>query len=445
MPPVLHRKAAHPGHPGSRRSLQQAVRDQAGGAAGREGGGRSGPQAGRERPPRHLRGPRPRLPRRAVRSGADAAGTRGEGRQARSDLRGLRRVRDENAADRRRRPGVLRRADHRHRRERGIRGALPELPRGTAARRPSHRDLERTVNPPTAYGGQAVIEGVMIRGRRTVALACRLRTGEIYRYREPLRSVLLRSAVARAPFVRGLIVLWESLSYGTRMLMRSADLQLEEGEGGVGSGSNAVIFAVAIVAALAFFVGIPYLATQAARQLIESSLVLNIAEGLLRMALFLGYLAAISLAPDIRRVFMYHGAEHMTIHAFEHGEELVPARIKPYPTAHPRCGTAFLLFVVVVSIALFAFLPRTNIVVDLVARLLLIIPVASISYEVLRFGAAHEANPVMRVFVAPGLLLQRITTRRPDAGMIEVAVASLEEALAGDAEAAGKTPAPSQP
>ena len=297
---------------------------------------------------------------------------------------------------------------------------------------------------PTAYGGQAVIEGVMIRGRRTVALACRLPTGEIYRYREPLRSVLLRSRIARAPFVRGLIVLWESLSYGTRMLMRSADLQLAEGEGSLSGGSNALIFAVALVAALAFFVGIPYLATQAARQLIESSLLLNIAEGLLRMVLFLGYLAAISLAPDIRRVFMYHGAEHMTIHAFEHGEELVPARIEPYPTAHPRCGTAFLLFVVVVSIALFAFLPRTNIVVDLVARLLLIVPVASISYEVLRFGAAHEADPLMRVLVAPGLLLQRITTRRPDARMIEVAVASLQAALAGDAEAATAPAAPSQ-
>jgi uncharacterized protein YqhQ len=299
------------------------------------------------------------------------------------------------------------------------------------------------VNPPTAYGGQAVIEGVMIRGRRTVALACRLPNGEIYRYREPLRSALLESRVARAPFVRGLVVLWESLSYGMRMLMRSADLQLEEGEGSVSSGGNAVIFGVALLAALAFFVGIPYFATQAAHQLIESSLLLNIAEGLLRMVLFLGYLGAISLAPDIRRVFMYHGAEHMTIHAFEHGDELVPARIEPYPTAHPRCGTAFLLFVVVVSIALFAFLPRTNILVDLVARLALIIPVASISYEVLRFGAAHETNPVMRLFVAPGLILQRITTRRPEPAMIEVAVASLQEALAGDAEAAGAAPAPS--
>jgi uncharacterized protein YqhQ len=295
------------------------------------------------------------------------------------------------------------------------------------------------VNPPTAYGGQAVIEGVMIRGRRTIGLACRLPNGEIYRYREPLRSLLLRSRVARAPFVRGLIVLWESLSYGTRMLMKSADMQLEEGERSISSGGNAVVFAIALVAALAFFVGIPYFATQAAHQLIESSLVLNIAEGLLRMVLFLGYLFAISFMPDIRRVFMYHGAEHMTIHAFEHGDELVRAKIEPYPTAHPRCGTAFLLFVVVVSIALFAFLPRTNIFVDLLARLALIVPVASISYEVLRFGAAHETNPLMRLFVAPGLLLQGITTRRPQPEMIDVAVASLEEALAGDAEAAGTT------
>ena len=292
------------------------------------------------------------------------------------------------------------------------------------------------MNPPTAYGGQAVIEGVMIRGRRTIGLACRLPSGEIYRYREPLRSLLLRPRVARAPFVRGLIVLWESLSYGTRMLMKSADMQLEEGEGSMSSGSNAIVFAIALVAALAFFVGIPYFATQAAHQLIESSLLLNIAEGLLRMVLFLGYLFAISFMPDIRRVFMYHGAEHMTIHAFEHGDELVRAKIEPYPTAHPRCGTAFLLFVVVVSIALFAFVPRTNIFVDLLARLALIVPVASISYEVLRFGAAHETNPLMRLFVTPGLLLQGITTRRPEPEMIDVAVASLQEALAGDAESA---------
>ena len=287
---------------------------------------------------------------------------------------------------------------------------------------------------PANYGGQAVIEGVMIRGRRTVALACRRPNGDIYRYREPLRSPLLRSPVARLPFVRGIVVLWESLSYGLRMLMRSAEVQLE-GEQGQSTGGNNIVIGVALFAALVIFIGVPYVATNLARAAIPSSVVLNIVEGVIRLVLLIGYLIAISFMPDVRRVFAYHGAEHMTIHAFEHGDPLVPERIAPYPTAHPRCGTAFLLFVAVVAIALFAFLPRVNLVVDLITRLLLVVPVASISYEVLRLGAAHERLPVMRVVIAPGLLLQRITTRRPDARMIEVAVASLEEAIAGDREA----------
>jgi uncharacterized protein YqhQ len=287
---------------------------------------------------------------------------------------------------------------------------------------------------PALYGGQAVIEGVMIRGRRTVALACRKPNGDIYRYREPLRSPLVRSRIARLPFVRGVVVLWESLDYGIRMLMRSADVQLQQEEQ-LGKGGNTLIMGVALVGALLLFIGVPYLATSAARALIPSSVVLNVTEGLIRLALLIGYLVAISFLPDVRRVFAYHGAEHMTIHAFEHGDPLTPARIEPYPTAHPRCGTAFLLLVVVISIVIFAFLPRVNLLVDLVVRLALVIPVASISYEALRLGAAHERSPVMRLLVAPGLLLQRVTTRRPDAQMIEVAVASLEEAIAGDREA----------
>ena len=287
---------------------------------------------------------------------------------------------------------------------------------------------------PALYGGQAVIEGVMIRGRRTVALACRKPNGDIYRYREPLRSPLVRSRIARLPFVRGVVVLWESLDYGIRMLMRSADVQLEHEEQ-LGKGGNTLIMGVALVGALLLFIGVPYLATSVARAVISSSVVLNVTEGLIRLALLVGYLIAISFLPDVRRVFAYHGAEHMTIHAFEHGDPLTPARIEPYPTAHPRCGTAFLLLVVVVSIVIFAFLPRINLFVDLVVRLALVIPVASISYEALRLGAAHERSPVMRLLVAPGLLLQRVTTRRPDARMIEVAVASLEEAIAGDREA----------
>ena len=297
---------------------------------------------------------------------------------------------------------------------------------------PSRREIKA---PPTTYGGQAVIEGVMIRGRKTIGLACRLPDGDIYRYRESLSSPLQRSRIARAPFVRGIVVLWESLDYGLRMLMRSADVQLQGAHEGLGKGGNALVLGVALVAALGLFIGVPYLATSLVRDAAPSSLALNVAEGLLRLVLLVGYLVAISFMPDVRRVFAYHGAEHMTIHAFEHGDPLTPERIEPYPTAHPRCGTAFLLFVVFVSIVVFAFIPRVNPIADLVVRLLLVLPVASISYEVLRFGAAHERNPLMRILVAPGLLLQRITTRRPDARMIEVAVASLEEALAGDREA----------
>ena len=288
---------------------------------------------------------------------------------------------------------------------------------------------------PANYGGQAVIEGVMIRGRRTIALACRKPDGGIYRYREALDSPLLTSTVARAPFVRGVFVLWESLRYGMRMLMRSADVQLAAEEQQLRSGGSSAFMAVGLVVALVLFIGVPYVATGLLRSAIPSTLWLNIAEGLLRLALLLGYLLAISFVPDIRRVFAYHGAEHMTIHAFEHGDPLDAAHVAPYPTAHPRCGTAFLLFVVVIAIAVFAFVPRVNLLVDLVVRLVLVIPVAAISYEVLRLGAGHEDNPLMRLAVAPGLLLQAITTRRPDTPMIEVAIASLEEALAGDAAA----------
>ncbi|OLC52798.1 MAG: hypothetical protein AUH85_15855 [Chloroflexi bacterium 13_1_40CM_4_68_4] len=285
-----------------------------------------------------------------------------------------------------------------------------------------------------AYGGQAVIEGVVIRGMRTIGLAVRKPSGAIYRYREPIDSPLQRSRFARLPFVRGVIVLWESLVIGVRMLMRSANVALED-ESVKLEGGSAVGFVVATLAiALVLFVGLPYLATQAIHGVVTDARVANILEGALRMALFLGYVTAISLLPDVRRVFAYHGAEHMTIHAFEHGDPLQPSAIEKYPTAHPRCGTAFLLLVVVVSIIAFAFLERSNPIVALLERLVLVIPVAAISYEVLRIGARHESSPLMRILVWPGLLLQRITTRQPTRPMIEVAIASLEEALAGDGE-----------
>ena len=288
--------------------------------------------------------------------------------------------------------------------------------------------------PQFAYGGQAVIEGVVIRGRRTIALAVRRPSGAIYRYREALDSPLERWKLARLPLVRGVVVLWESLVVGVRMLMRSANVALEDDSVKLEGGSAAGFVLGTVAIALAIFVGVPYLATQAIHSLVPDAAWQNVIEGVLRLALFLGYVVAISFLPDVRRVFAYHGAEHMTIHAFEHGDPLRPEAIEPYPTAHPRCGTAFLLLVVVVSILVFAVLERANPILALVERLLLVIPVAAVSYEVLRFGARHEGSPLMKALVWPGLLLQRLTTRRPTRPMIEVAIASLEEALAGDAE-----------
>ena len=285
-----------------------------------------------------------------------------------------------------------------------------------------------------AYGGQAVIEGVVIRGRSTIALAVRRPSGSIYRYREHLDSPLQRSRTARLPLVRGIIVLWESLVVGVRMLMRSANVALEGEEVKIEGGSAVGFVGVTLLIALVIFVALPYLATQAIRGLVPEAALQNVLEGLFRLLLFLGYVVAISALPDVRRVFAYHGAEHMTIHAFEHGDPLEPSAIEKYSTAHPRCGTAFLLLVVVVSIIVFAFLERANPILALIERILLVLPVAAISYEVLRFGARHERALWARALTWPGLLLQRLTTRRPTRPMIEVAVASLEEALAGDAE-----------
>src|SRR2546428_3039891 len=276
----------------------------------------------------------------------------------------------------------------------------------------------------------------MIPGRPTVGAAGGLRKGGFYRYREPLRSPLLRSRVARLPFVRGVVVLWESVSYGMRMLVRSADVQ-RGGEQPLGAGGNALVLGIALAAALVLFIGVPYAATSLARGVTSSSLLLNIAEGLIRLALLIGYLVAISFMPDIRRVFAYHGAEHMTIHAFENGDPLVPERIAPDPTAPPRCGTAFLLFVALLAVILFAFIPRQSPVFDVLVRLALAVPVPAISYEVLRLRAERHRPPGMRPFLPPGLLLPAVNPRPPHGRVIRVADAPPQGTLAGDREAEG--------
>jgi uncharacterized protein YqhQ len=296
--------------------------------------------------------------------------------------------------------------------------------------------------PRFAYGGQALMEGVMMRGRDAIAVAVRHPDGGIVTATEPLDSVLHRSRFARAPLFRGVVLLYETLVVGTRWLMRSGSIAAA-GEGvEMGRGAIAVTLVVTFGFAIMLFVVLPLFLSKAATDVAlgpGQAFIQHLVEGLIRVALFVGYLLVVSRAPDIARVFRYHGAEHMTIHALEHDDPLTIENIRRYPTAHPRCGTEFLVVFVVVSILMFSLLAGQSLVVSIVGRILLIPVIAAVSYELLRFGARHRANRVVRWIFMPGIWLQLITTKQPDDDMIEVAVASMREALiiSGDEAPAG--------
>jgi uncharacterized protein YqhQ len=282
------------------------------------------------------------------------------------------------------------------------------------------------------YGGQALIEGVLMRGRDAVAVALRHPDGRIVFATERLDTGFHGSRWARMPFLRGLVVLYQTLVVGTRWLIRSAGLQAE-GEGvELGKGSIAVVLGITLIAGIGIFFLLPLFLASATAGNVENDLVQHLVEGLFRAGIFIGYLALISQAPDIRRVFQYHGAEHMTIHALEHGDPLVPDAVRRYPTAHPRCGTEFLVVVILISIIAFSLVGRQSPFVMIASRILLIPVIAMIGYELLRFGAKHRSNPVIRVIMWPGILVQKITTKQPTDDMIEVAIVSMEEALRAD-------------
>ncbi len=287
--------------------------------------------------------------------------------------------------------------------------------------------------PRFAYGGQALMEGVMMRGRDAVAVAVRHPDGGIVTATEHLDSILHRSRFARAPLFRGVVLLYETLVVGTRWLMRSGSVAAA-GEGvEMGRGTIAVTLLVTFGFAIGLFVILPLFLSKAATDVAlgpGQAFIQHLVEGLIRVALFVGYLLVVSRAPDIARVFRYHGAEHMTIHALEHDDPLTIENIRRYPTAHPRCGTEFLVVFVVVSILLFSLLAGQSLVVSIVGRILLIPVIAAVSYELLRFGARHRSNRLVRWIFMPGIWLQLITTKQPDDDMIEVAVASMREALA---------------
>ncbi|MEX1247611.1 MAG: DUF1385 domain-containing protein [Anaerolineales bacterium] len=286
------------------------------------------------------------------------------------------------------------------------------------------------------YGGQAVLEGVMMRGRRFMALAMRAPGGEIVLHSEPL-SPVYQSAVARIPFLRGLVLLWDALALGARALAISANTQAEEEEEKLEGWQ----LALTMLVSLSFAIGLFFLAPAGIGHLVEDWLNLSpvasaLVEGLIRLAVLVGYLAAIARFDEIRRVYGYHGAEHKTINAFEARAKLTPKEVDKFALEHPRCGTAFLLTVVVFSILLFAFIGPMPLLPRLALRLLLIPVLASLAYEYLRLTARYFHNPLVRILVAPNLALQRLTTRPPDEGMLEVGIAAFKEMKRLEDEAA---------
>jgi uncharacterized protein YqhQ len=295
------------------------------------------------------------------------------------------------------------------------------------------------------YGGQAVIEGVMMRGARTMAVAVRNPAGEIVVHTEPLNQHIYGGRLARVPFLRGLTLLWDALGLGIKSLMFSAEVALVEEENGESSPESphnafqgpaewaTILLSLSLSIGL-FFVLPVFVASQVERWtgITESRLFSNTVEGLVRLLLLVGYIWIIGFLPDIKRLYGYHGAEHKTINAYEAGAELTPASVAQFPLAHPRCGTAFLLTVVLLSILLYILLPPMNVWLRVITRLLFLPLIAGIAYEFLRFSAAHQTNPIIRFITKPNLALQSLTTREPDATMLEVAISAFEEMRAAE-------------
>jgi len=275
------------------------------------------------------------------------------------------------------------------------------------------------------YGGQAVIEGVMMRGRNTCAVAMRAPDGSITTKVERLGGIY-KSSLARIPFLRGLILLWDSLGLGMRALTDSANLQTGENEKLEGP-------ALYLTLGLTFLVslGIFFLAPAGVGWLSEHFLHWNawwsnLLEGIIRLLLLIGYMWGIGFAPDIARVFAYHGAEHKTINAFEAGADLTPAAVLRYSVEHPRCGTAFLLTLMVLSLFFFTILGPLPLAWRLISRVVMIPVLAGFAYEYLRWTANHLNLPFVRLIIKPNLALQHLTTREPDEKMLEVAIAAFQ-------------------
>ncbi len=320
------------------------------------------------------------------------------------------------------------------------------------------------------YGGQAVIEGVMMRGRQHMAVAVRAPSGEIVVHQEALDKGLYRSPAMKLPFLRGVLGLWDALGLGMKALMFSANVALEEGdnpadvaEEGLGAaattllpltplpmptpttskpkGQNAIegpaawtTVAIALAVMIGIFFVLPVLAASAFTGLLglEGSLAHNVTEGAVRLGLFIAYIWAIGRMRDIQRVFGYHGAEHKTINAYEAGVELTPEAVQRFTLLNPRCGTTFLLIVMLLATLVFILIGKLSFVPMVLSRIVLVPVVAAIAYEFIRLMANLYGSPIVRAIMAPGLALQKMTTRPPDLSMLEVGIAALSAVLVAD-------------
>ncbi len=335
------------------------------------------------------------------------------------------------------------------------------------------------------YGGQALIEGVLMRGRHALAVALRHPDGSIVWATERLDLGLRAGRALKLPFLRGLVVLYDTIVTGTRWLVRSATIQalaLEAGDGegpgnrpgkggstaasllhtlllapvvlvlgarggasepaekadadqGLGKGYTVAVGGMllfALVLGVGLFFLLPLLIAQATVGRVDQGFGLQLSEGIIRVVIFIGYLLLVGRAADVQRTFQYHGAEHMSIHTLEAGDPLTVAAARKYPTAHPRCGTEFLVVVLIVSILAFAVVGKLSPLWLIASRVILVPVIAAVSYELLQLGARHRRHTLVRWLWSPGIWVQAITTRQPTDDMIEVALVSLQKALVAD-------------
>ena len=313
--------------------------------------------------------------------------------------------------------------------------------------------MQEPVTDHFAYGGQAVVEGVMMRGRRQMAVAVRAPSGEIVVWSDEVRSSRLAKRVGAKPFVRGGVLLWDTMTLGMRALVFSAavgmlprseeDMAPRPARPPKAFGGGQPLWlgvAVSVLFAITIFFVLPLVVVAALDPYIASDFVSNLVEGLIRLGLLVGYMHGIGFLPEIRRVYAYHGAEHKAMHAWEAGAPLDVAHVRRFPLEHPRCGTAFLMVVMLLSLAVFMAMGRPDLPLRVASRIVLVPLVAGVAYELLKFGARHAAHPALRVIFGPIMKLQRLTTREPDDAMLDVAIAALLHVLAADGRLAATDP-----